>query len=343
MFFSVYPTDKIQDIHSVLEMALSQNLKLVFTSLHIPESSDLKRYMSFLKEMHISKGFSFFADISPLTLEKLGLRIKNLNSLIEAGIAGLRIDFGFNIENIRQIASNGFKIALNASIAQEDIIDALIDFNPIGWHNYYPRPETGINEIFFENQTSLFTKRGLPVYTFIPGEKNLRAPLFFGLPTLESHRYKNVYRNYMEFALKYPNIKVFCAEGCIHQKHLDWISEYENYNVITLPVFCTDSRIHKILEKNIFTIRYEQTDCSFRLENTRSKIKIHKKIQNEIRNKGSLQMDTEQFGRYHGEIHIMKKDMPLHPYIDHIADIADSYKIILDFLRGGEKVRFIKL
>jgi hypothetical protein len=345
MIFSIYPTDSMDVRTSILQQALTEQClgeNLIYTSLHIPESSDLKNYLFWLKNIHKEKGFSFFADISPLAFEKLNLDFNEVYKLKDYGIIGLRIDFGFSIETIKIFAQNGFQIALNASTVKEEIVKDLADFNLIAWHNYYPRPETGINESFFISQNNIFEKYGIPIYVFIPGENNFRAPLHLGLPALEHQRGKNAYVNFLEFALKYPNIKIVCAEGYICRKHFNWINRYEKEKVVVFELSYVDENIFDFLKAKIFNIRIEKTDFSWRIENTRSKINPSKTISGLARLKASLQMDSQKYGRYQGEIHIIKKDLPPDPLALHIANISEKYKNIIDFLAGGEKIIFVK-
>src|SRR5699024_11291014 len=67
-----------------------------------------------------------------------------------------------------------------------------LDFTSIeAWHNYYPRPETGLDKLEFINMNKWLKEKGITVMAFVPGEGDLRGPLFEGLPTLEDHRYKH--------------------------------------------------------------------------------------------------------------------------------------------------------
>ena len=340
MRFSIYPTDTSEVIEDVLDLAGNGGDRLVFTSLHIPESENLKKYLDFLKAQ-VAHGFTFFADISPLALERLSLSYNTISTLEKYGIVGLRLDFGFSLDEIRQIAKSGIPIAVNASTVDEQLIDALKTCNLVGWHNYYPRPETGLGEVYFLRQSALFTERGLPLYGFIPGEKNFRAPLYKGLPMLESQRYKNAYRNFLEIQHLCPKCEIFCAEGAVHKDHFEWIRLFEMENVLTLPLSYIDNVLAPKLLNHVFTIRKEETDFSVRLEGTREAINAEKFLQGECRAYGSVQMDTALFARYQGEIHIMTRDVCLTDAQTRVAEIAEPYKKLVDFITGGSKIRFV--
>lgn len=65
MLFSLYPTDSPQVREAVIEQVLTQPEKLLFTSLHIPESDGLLQYGEYLGELHRDHGVTFCGDVSP--------------------------------------------------------------------------------------------------------------------------------------------------------------------------------------------------------------------------------------------------------------------------------------
>ncbi|MDR2938785.1 MAG: MupG family TIM beta-alpha barrel fold protein [Clostridiales bacterium] len=340
MLFSLYSTDSKEVWDRVVDLATQNGEKEMFCSLHIPEADNLQNFLEFLKQLHINKGFNFTADISPLTLKKLSLTIENLNEIRKYGINCLRIDFGFSAAEIIRIGKAGFKIAVNASVVNESFINELKGLSFFGWHNYYPRPETGIDVSYFKSQNELFKKYNLPVYTFIPGDSFYRAPLHMGLPVIESQRFQNTYVNFIEMKKLAPGMPVCVAEGLIYKRHLRWINEYEASGIITIPLSNFDE-LSKSLDGKCFYVRKEEANISWRLEDTRKLLEKPQEILNaSLRKRGSLQMDTSGYGRYEGEIHIMTKDSPLHPYVIRISEIPSPYINLVDFLDAHPKIRF---
>jgi hypothetical protein len=340
MLFCVYPTDKEETRALLFDEARTKGDTLLFTSLHIPESGDLKIYLEYLQEKHKREGFTFFADISPLALGRLNVSIKDMSGLRSAGITGVRIDFGLSNEEIKQVAGSGLQTAVNASCISDADVEELAPFGILGWHNYFPRPETGLTREFFLRQTALLKQHGMPVYTFIPGERQFRAPLHMGLPTLEHQRYKNSYRNFIEIKYLSPESTVVCSEGAIYEEHAAWIQTYDKEGILTVPLSFVDGALENVLFDKIFTVRTEETSASWRLENTRRAITPERLIQGEVRARGTLQMDMPCYGRYQGELHIMRKDMPLTRGSVRIAEIPEPYKAIVDFIRPKEKIKF---
>ncbi|MDR2372515.1 MAG: MupG family TIM beta-alpha barrel fold protein [Bifidobacteriaceae bacterium] len=396
MLYSLYPTDAPATRAAVAQAAAGGPEKLVFTSLHIPESSGLREFGDYLASLHRQHGLVFCADISPHTLEALGIGLDDLASLKDWGVVVARIDFGFEPAAIRRIAEH-FAIAVNASTADAALLDALEPLSRaagaagrggaagpdsasgggsvtgrgsvtgpdgigraggggrpdgigraggdgwtggvVGWHNYYPRPETGITAEFFQAQSRLFEERGWPVYAFIPGETTFRAPLHLGLPMLESQRHRNSYVNHAEIKALSPAAKVVCAEGALLPQHLDWIAALERDGILTLPLTCLDASAEFLFE-HPWRVRGEVAAASWRLEGTRSGRQPRQVVNADARWKGSIQMDLPSWGRYQGEIHIMRQDRPLDPRQARVAEIARPYEALVGCVRPHMMVAF---
>ncbi|MEA5051927.1 MAG: MupG family TIM beta-alpha barrel fold protein [Propionicimonas sp.] len=338
MHFSLYPTDHPQVRADVIEQALTQPDRLLFTSFHIPESSELTQYGEYLRELHRDHGLTFCGDVSPATLDKLGITLDEIGRLRDWGVTSLRIDYGFGVEQMRQIAGE-FPIAVNASTAGATLLDELAGLDVIGWHNYYPRPETGLETAFYLAQNQLFTDRGLPVHAFIPGEVSFRAPLFAGLPTLEHQRHRNSYRNAVELLTLSPQATIFCAEGTLLPGHLRWITQVEQTGEVTLPLTGIDESV-AFLTGRPSRLRVEGTEASFRLEETREARAPSRIVNADQRRRGSLQMDLDGYGRYCGEIQLMRVDRPLNHLQARVAEVASPYVGLVDLLHPGMTVRF---
>ncbi|MFT3876894.1 MAG: MupG family TIM beta-alpha barrel fold protein [Propioniciclava sp.] len=341
MLFSLYPTDSAEVRTSVLDAARLSSERTLFTSLHIPEADGLRTFVDELRTLHEADGFTFCADISPLTLDRLGLGIEEVGRLREAGVRWVRIDFGFDAIQIRRIAdTSGLTIAVNASTADATLLDSLAGLEVAGWHNFYPRPETGLTTDFFRAQNALFGERGLGLFAFIPGELTFRAPLHLGLPTLEGQRHRNGWINYLQIASLCPRAKIVVAEGTIHPRHLEWIDHYEHTGEITVPLSEAEDAASFLLD-GTWGVRVEQTDFSERLENTRGAPTPSSWINADVRARGSLQMDLPALGRYAGEVHVIIRDLPLHPHQARIGQIASPYMALVDHVRLTRRVRFI--
>lgn len=342
MLFSIYPTDAPEVRAAVLEQACAaSDTPLLFTSLHQPESEGLRGFVAELTAAHRGRGVRFCADISPLTLERLGEGMDGLRVLCDGGIEMLRIDFGFTPEQIRNIARvSGCRIAVNASTATASFLDELAGIEVVGWHNFYPRPETGISAEFFVRQNAMLAERQSPVYAFLPGETTLRAPLHLGLPTLEEHRHRTAWRNYLHLRSIAPAVEIVCAEGTVRAEHLEWIAHHERTGEVTVPLSGLDPAA-SFLRGAPWRLRVEDSAASLRLEGTRGAAAPDAARNADRRAAGSLQMDLDSLGRYRGEIHLMRQDLPLTGLQAHVGEIAAPSRGIIESLRPGDTVRFV--
>ncbi|MSS45512.1 DUF871 domain-containing protein [Cutibacterium sp. WCA-380-WT-3A] len=323
MIWSIYPTD---DSFDRVACQAAEHGGVVFTSLHLPEVEDVESFLGILADLHDRFALTFWADVSPVAIDLLRPELRDV------GIVGLRYDFGFGTYDIHKLAERtGLGTAINASTIDATTLDSLIDLRPVGWHNYYPRPSTGITTSWCLKQSRLFIDRGLPVTAFIPGERGLRGPLHRGLPTLEHHRYRNAWANVIE--LRQMGVTVAVAEGTLTQRTLTWIERFDTDGVITLPL--CDLACAELLGEH--TLRREETGISWRIDGTRG-MDVPDAPNAGLRPAGSLQMDT--LDRYCGEVHLMVRDEPLDGNWVRVGEVAGPYAEMVAYLSGGMKVDF---
>ncbi len=193
--FSIFMNDPLsEEKKQYIRQMASNGFVGIFTSMHIPED-DVSAYQNRLIELGSEakkNKLELMVDISGEALERAGFSLEDLTPLKAIGVTGLRMDY--HISN-QQIAdwSHQLKISLNASTITPKDIDELkeaaADFSQIeAWHNYYPRPETGLDKEWYQEKNQWLKTQGFLVQGFVPGDTELRGPLYQGLPTLEEHR-----------------------------------------------------------------------------------------------------------------------------------------------------------
>ncbi|QLD12069.1 MupG family TIM beta-alpha barrel fold protein [Microbacterium oleivorans] len=346
MLFSIYPTDAPETRRAVVAQAIagadaSAGERMLFTSLHMVDTGELAAFGDVLRDVHETTGATFCADVSPAALTHLVAGADGWGWLAGRGITMLRLDYGFDPVEIRDIATaSGCRIAVNASTVDAAFVDALDGLPLVGWHNFYPRPETGLTAPYLQAQSRLFEERGLPVVVFIPGEREFRAPLHLGLPTLEEHRYRNAWRTYLQLRRLVPKAGVACAEGAVADDHAEWIAEFEASGTVTLPVVGLDPAASVLLDRP-WHLRVEEAATAFRLDDSRGGIRPSRIRNADVREPGSLQVDLDAYGRYRGEVHLMRAERPLDAGQARIGDIAAPYRGVVDDLRPGQTVRFV--
>ena len=131
-----------------------------------------------------AQGWQVLADISRRTLAVF--EEPNAAALAKAlHLWGLRIDDGFTVEEICALAAK-LPVAVNASTVTAADAARIAAAGPqvMAMHNFYPRPETGLDKAFLQESTDALHAAGLQVLGFVPGDCELRGPVFAGLPTL---------------------------------------------------------------------------------------------------------------------------------------------------------------
>ncbi|EPD77063.1 MupG family TIM beta-alpha barrel fold protein [Atopobium sp. oral taxon 199] len=189
---SLYVGSGFEKNACMLKKAYEAGARYTFTSLHIPEetSAEYQRDARDLIRFCGEKGVHLIADVSPHTLEKLG--VSRLEELADFGIDYVRLDYGFDAQRIIEL-SRVFHVVFNASTITEDVIrvwqEAGADFSRFAaCHNYYPKRYTGLSIERVARSNARLKSLGFQTLAFIPGDAEKRCPLFEGLPTVEEHR-----------------------------------------------------------------------------------------------------------------------------------------------------------
>ena len=166
----------VKELEPYIEGVRKLGFTSIFTSLHIPEE-DPSLYEERLRELGaVARKYKMelMADISPKSLGHLGFTWENAEGLVEWGVTGLRIDYGIDEGTIAELSTK-MKIALNASILTKE---GLFRLKTAGlrtdaveaWHNFYPRPETGLDTQEFFRVNDWLKEEGLSVMAFVPGD-----------------------------------------------------------------------------------------------------------------------------------------------------------------------------
>lgn len=189
---SIYLSSPLQDIERTIERGAAAGARYAFTSLHIPEdggaayADKVRHVLSLLS----ARGIALIADVGPRTCDLLGLeRIEDLRDL---GLEYLRLDYGFSAQRVAEL-SGVFRIVVNASTVSSDEIaswrEAGADVTRFAaCHNFYPKPYTGLALEDIARVNLRLAALGFEIMAFVPGDANVRGPVFEGLPTVEAQR-----------------------------------------------------------------------------------------------------------------------------------------------------------
>lgn len=331
---SFYLNDNLAEERIVL--AGKMGVKRAFTSLHLPEEQgELAERAKNLLKLASQNGIDVFADVSYKTPSHLG--IDSFFDLKDLGVTGLRLDDFFDHSLICELA-NEFKIAVNASILFEKDLESLISQglkaeHIIGWHNFYPRRETGLSKEFFRQQNELYKRYGIPISAYVPGDGEKRGPLFEGLPTLEDHRSTDPFLSALELFQEGVE-DVYIGDPEPREELLKRLVKFDHENTISLR---TENGFG---HRGTYQLRPDFSRDVLRFMDTRS-IEPIAPSNNSSRPIGTITMDNQLYGRYQGEIQISLHDLPADERVNVIGKIHEDDVPLLLKLKPGMMVELV--
>lgn len=317
----------------------------VFLSLHISEEFD-ETYCRRAEEICgtlASYGFRIIADVSRKTLRQFGCR-----DLVELAnhlrLWALRIDYGFSREEIAALAEK-MPIVLNASTvtAEDARVIAGQGREVFAMHNFYPRPETGLDEDYLKETTDALHAAGLKVLAFIPGDGQLRGPVYEGLPTLEEHRNVLPSAAFTDLAVRFGMDEVFLADPGLSEKEMQRIDRFCRENVISVPADLNPG--HEGLYDRVFTCRVDSPRRLIRFLESREYSCKGETVSPENcveRTIGSVTIDNENYGRYTGEIQITRSDFKADSRVNVIGQVPENARLLLGCIKGGQKFMLVR-
>ncbi len=311
-----------------------------FTSLHIPEELNVsfgERAAEMLRDFR-AHGIKVIADVSPRTLE--AMHVRNLAELQEkTGIEILRLDYGFSKEDVSGIEKS-CRIAVNASTILTDG-DMRDTHASMAIHNYYPRPETGLDPEFLRELNEKWHAAGVQTAAFIAGDGEKRGPLHKGLPTLEMHRDLPPYVQYLDLKKTYKTDLVLLGDPELSAYEEKLISKTEQDGVIRIPAQLKEAH-HDLYEK-VFHNRPDAPKDFIRCTESRMYATPGETVSPADcieRKRGSITMDNERNLRYSGEIQIVRADYSANDAINVIGNVLPAYRMAADLVGRGDAWMF---
>lgn len=310
----------------------------VFVSLHRQEEMRdgwKEKVIRFCESM-AKKNCSILADISRHTLEAMRVdSIRELCALLH--LNAVRFDYGFTISEIRA-ASKETKVVLNASCIREEEMRELSGCTGLSaMHNFYPRPETGLDEEYLKEQTELLHAYGFQVIAFIAGTGRKRGPIHEGLPTLEAHRYEPPLYACADLILKYGIDQVYVGDPELELSEQKRIERFLKEGVLEVP--CILNKGYESLYDQVFTNRLDSPKGLIRAAESRAySVSSNRMVKPEgmrPRWRGTITMDNENYLRYAGEIMILRTDHPQDARVNVIGTVRKNYIPILDLIERG--------
>ena len=330
----------------------------MFSSIHLPELA-LKDQVEMLEELartanHL--GMELTVDIGGGEIGQLLADSQMCARVRSAGIGLLRLDYGFCTEQAgalyNRLGIKGFVV--NASIYDREeaeavkknltAIDSRLELRAC--HNFYPRPETGLDREFFNEQNRIFAELGLITYACIPGKSYPRPPLGLGLPTLEQHRGMNLEQVCVDLVCS-PGIGgVMAADEFFNETELACVARAVNREALTLQIRL-ETGVGQVERELILGtshhIRYDSNRQVLRSRTSREMSRIGAKVAPGLtgeRRRGMVTVDNERYGRYSSEVQILLADLEADSRVNCCGQISEEDMWKLDFYRQGFDYQF---
>ena len=317
----------------------------VFLSLHIGEEFD-ESYCQRAKDVcHLlsSHGFRILADVSVKTLQQFGCA--SLTALArDLRLWALRIDYGFSPEEIGAMAAK-MPIVLNASTTSpEDAARIKAQGREVfAMHNFYPRPETGLDEALLTETTKRLQAAGLKVLAFIPGDAQLRGPVFEGLPTLEAHRSVLPSAAFVDLTVGFGMDGIFLADPGLSETEARRIERFCQEDVISVPAALEPGWEH--LYDQVFTCRIDSPKWLVRFQESRMYSCAGNPVKPENcipRDRGCITIDNVNYGRYTGEIQMIRAPLKADSRVNVIGTVPGNAHLLMDCIKGGQRFALVR-
>ncbi|PFM56423.1 cell surface protein [Bacillus cereus] len=336
--------ERVEKQEEWLEIAQKNGFSSIFTSLHIPEDdpNTYKELIQILGKQALKYEMELMVDVSPKSLHHLGITYENVEELVGWGITGLRMDYGIAPKEIACV-SHKMKVALNASTITESFWKELMAENirvdrVEAWHNFYPRPETGLAKSFLQKQNKYLHECGIKTMAFIPGDGEKRGPVYEGLPTLEKHRHMRPLEAYLELVQECDVDKVLIGDI---SGSLESVQEIASASGGIIPVryqsFMNDSNAVQLIER-VHTNRLDPArDVIRSVESREANNVVLQPVNTILRKRGSITIDNELYGRYAGEMQIVINDLPADKKVNVVGMVVEEDVSLLPYIGAGKK------
>lgn len=318
----------------------------IFLSLHISEEFS-PDYVARVREMCtflVKLGYRIIADVSVKTMAQFG-QPDLVRLAQELGLWALRVDYGFSVEEIAHLAAH-LPVVLNASTTTPEDARRIAQAGELvmAMHNFYPRPETGLDPEFLRESTAALQAEGLQVYGFIPGDALLRGPLYAGLPTLEAHRTAAPSAAFADLAVNYGLDGIFAGDTEVSAREQEYIRHFCTTGELCLPVALRPG--YETLYDRTFTCRPDSPKGLVRYQESRLYSCFGSTVQPDNcaeRRRRCVTMDNIGYGRYSGEIQLVRAALPADEKVNVIGEVPAEYDLLLDCIKRGKTFRMVKI
>lgn len=343
---SLYFSTGMEKNESLIKTAVKHGATYAFTSLHIPEETEVDFRQTILELLRCCRegNLNLIADVGPETYEKLG--VTNIEELKDLGITHVRLDYGFSPKEVVEL-SKSFHVVFNAStiteteIAQWKLCGA--DFSKFAaCHNFYPKQFTALSINRVKEINRRLKELGFTTMAFVPGNLTLRGPLFEGLPTVEEHRNRrdDVVLNMLELFEAGDCDVVLIGDVDIKEKDWKKISCLNKGYVELKADLLSD---YEFVREIVHHDRVDSSEFLFRSQESRAYKQeiVPEKLKLPVRKTGSICISNQRYARYMGELEIARNDLPFDERLNVIGQINEQDLSYLPYIQKGFGIKFV--
>lgn len=352
--FSIYlDHGSDEEILSYIDLAAKYDFKRVFMCFLSLDNGEetIKRFKKIVEYAN-SKDMFVIADVSNQIFETLDISIHDLSFFKELGLAGIRLDYGFNAMEEAIMTQNklGLKIELNMSMGPSHL-ETIMNYDPNldnlrGSHNFYPHRYTGLDQKHFNHCSTGFKAYSLHTSAFVNSE-NARFgpwPVEEGLCTLESHRELPIDVQTKDLFSTNWIDEVIIANEFASEDDFRKLSELNPYRLsFKLKLNDNISELEKeIIEKHIHRNRGDVSSFMIRSSDTRAVYKgrtINPNNTYDIK-PGDVLIDNSLYTKYAGEVQIAKKAMKNSGKTNVVGSIVDEELFLLERVGPNQTFTF---
>lgn len=341
---SVFLGDELTiETKNYLQVMKDSGFEGVFSSLHIPEE-DASQYVKRLKTLgQWTKefGMQLMVDISGEALNKIGFSFDRPEEMLAIGITGLRMDYGISNQISAQV-SHSMTVAFNASTITQEDVDELTqygaDFDQMeAWHNYYPRPETGLGKSQFIRKNNWLKALGFKVMAFVPGNEQLRGPLFCQLPTLEKQRGTHPLASTIELLEECNVDDVYIGDPTIDDRTKEQFLYYIKKKTLLFSIKEVPETHYLSVILGEHQNRWDAARDVIRSADARFRtIPPIEPQHTQERVKGSITVDNRLYGRYMGEIQVVQQHLFEDEKVNVVAHVIPEDLPLLNWCKEGQ-------
>lgn len=327
---------KLEDNLKYLEILKEEKIDNLFISAHMPERNEhFNEELKIVCDKANELGIKVSLDVSKPLLD---------SGFVIPKVYALRLDYGFSANQVYEMyQKKEYVVELNASTTSYKFLETLknkgVNLSNIRIsHNFYPKKYTGLTAEDVIKKNKMYHEFGMSVMMYIPSNNMHRPPMYEGLPTCEDHRNMDLYS--ILSTIRYLGAdEVFFGDAFASREELKLAKKFK-YDEVVLPIVInSDLTVYEkeLLKRN--HINRSDENGSF----VRSSIRALDEIlpKNTIdRNKFDITIDNVKFGRYQGEVCVMKNNLPSDERVN-VVGKALINDLVLASIGPSKKFKFV--